>query len=133
LHWENTTDGRLKGVPALGYLIECEGRSWLLPGDTRTYHSAGLPEFASIDVVFAHLWLGRGCALLDKPPLLDAFCRFYGQTSAHQVILTHLYELGRDASDYWDDAHVDMVRAKFRKVAADLPISCLVMGESAPL
>jgi hypothetical protein len=133
LHWENTPDGNLKGVPSLGYLIECNGRRWLFPGDTRTYDAAQLPPFPNVDVVFAHLWLGRGSALEDSPPLLDGFCRFHLDTGARHVILTHLNELGRDANDYWSDAHVELVRTKFREMAAGTSVSHLVMGSSVLL
>ena len=133
LHWETTREGKIKGVPALGYLLECNGRRWLFPGDTRTYNSAQLPAFSAVDVVFAHLWLGRGAALSDSPPLLDSFCRFYLETGARQVILTHLNELGRDANDYWREAHVELVRQKFLKMHANIPISHLLMGDSVLL
>jgi hypothetical protein len=133
LHWETTQDGNLKGVPALGYLIECNGRRWLFPGDTRTYDSAGLPAFPAVDVAFAHLWLGRGSALEDRPPLLEPFCRFHLKTGTRQIILTHLRELGRDACDYWDDEHVKLVHRKFRELSADVAVSHLLMGENALL
>jgi hypothetical protein len=94
---------------------------------------AQLPVFPDIDVVFAHLWLGRGAALEDLPPLLDAFCRFFLETGARQVILTHLNEFGRDANDYWGDAHMELVREKFRKMSAEIPISYLAMGDAALL
>jgi hypothetical protein len=133
LHWETTQDGTLRGVPALGYLIECNGRRWLFPGDTRDYNAAQLPVFPDIDVVFAHLWLGRGSALANPPPLNEAFCRFYLETGARQVILTHLHELGRDANDYWNEEHIDAVRTKFREMSPGFPVSHLLMGESALL
>jgi hypothetical protein len=133
LHWESAQDGTLKGVPALGYLVECNGRRWLFPGDTRTYNSAQLPAFPAVDVVFAHLWLGRGSALDESPPLLDAFCRFHLDSGARQIILTHLRELGRDANDYWDDGHVDLVRIKLQELSADVPVSHLLMGEGTLL
>jgi hypothetical protein len=133
LHWETTQDRTLRGVPALGYLIECNRRRWLFPGDTRTYNSAQLPAFSDIDMAFAHLWLGRGAAIQDSPPLLDAFCRFHLETGARQVLLTHLNELGRDASDYWEETHVELVRKKFKEMGANIPVSQLVMGDSVIL
>lgn len=133
LHWETTEDGTLRGVPALGYLIECNGRRWLFPGDTRNYGTAQLPIFPEIDVVFAHLWLGRGSALADPPPLRDAFCRFCLETGARQAILTHLHELGRDANDYWHEGHIDSVRSKFLEMSPGFAVSQLLMGESAQL
>ena len=126
-------DGRLKGVPALGYLVECNGRRWLFPGDTRTYNAVQLPAFSDIDVVFAHLWLGRGAALADPPPQIDSFCRFFLETGARQVILTHLNELGRDANDYWGATHVALVRNKLREIGANIPVSHLLMGDSVLL
>jgi hypothetical protein len=61
LHWEDAPDypdGR-RGVPATGYLIEQGGKRWLFPGDTRKFDPAGLPDLGPVDVLFAHLWLGR--------------------------------------------------------------------------
>ena len=78
LHWEDAPDypdGR-RGVPATGYLIELGGKRWLFPGDTRTYNVTQLPHFRPLDVLFAHLWLGRGAALQSHPPLLELFWRF---------------------------------------------------------
>jgi L-ascorbate metabolism protein UlaG (beta-lactamase superfamily) len=62
LHWETTPDGNRRGVPSMGYLIECNGRRWLFPGDTRTYNASQLPALDAVDAVFVHLWLGRGSA-----------------------------------------------------------------------
>jgi L-ascorbate metabolism protein UlaG (beta-lactamase superfamily) len=66
LHWEKTLDGNLKGVPAMGYLIRCNDRRWLFPGDTRAYDTTQLPRVDSVDDIFAHLWLGRGSALMMR-------------------------------------------------------------------
>ncbi len=133
LHWEITQKGILRGVPALGYLVECNGRRWLFPGDTRNYDATQLPVFPDIDLVFAHLWLGRGSALENPPPLLDAFCRFCLETGARRGILTHLNELGRDANDYWNENHLESVRARFQKMSPEFTVSHLLMGESARL
>jgi hypothetical protein len=86
-----------------------------------------------VDVVFAHLWLGRGSALEYPPPLLDVFCRFYLETGARHLILAHLRELGRDANDYWDESHVELVRAKLRNIYANIAISHSLMGDSVLL
>ncbi|MGE5462723.1 MAG: MBL fold metallo-hydrolase [Syntrophothermus sp.] len=129
LHWETLPDGTSRGVPSMGYLVECNGRRWLFPGDTRTYDPTQFPAFSDIDVVFAHLWLGRDAALEDPPPLLDPFCRFFQATGARQVILTHLNELGRDASNFWGEAHAELVRKKIEEMCVNIPVSHLVMGE----
>jgi hypothetical protein len=130
LHWETASDGNFKGVPAMGYLIECNGKRWLLPGDTRTYNASQLPVFDFVDVAFAHLWLGRGSALLDEPPLLEDFCRFFLDLNPRCLILTHLNEFGRNAADYWDDTHVRSVCAKFQDISMNIPIASLAMGST---
>jgi hypothetical protein len=84
----------------------------------------------SLDNIFAHLWLGRGCALMDEPPLLDAFCRFFLSLSPRRIILTHLNELGRDANDFWDESHVQIVDSRFREISENILVTHLVMGES---
>jgi L-ascorbate metabolism protein UlaG (beta-lactamase superfamily) len=133
LHWETTPDGSLKGVPATGYLIEFNGRRWLFPGDTRTYDTSQLPSTGPVDRLFAHLWLGRGCALMDDPPLLDAFCHFCLDLQPRRVILTHLNEFGRDAEDFWDESHTHAVRTRFREISAGAHMSQALMGESVLL
>jgi len=130
LHWETQPDGNPKGIPAMGYRIECNGKLWLFPGDTRTYDAAQLPAFGPVDVLFAHLWLGRGSALIDKPPLLDDFCRFFLRLKPRRLILTHLNEFGRNASDFWDASHVQCVTSKFREMNPDISIAPARMGEN---
>jgi L-ascorbate metabolism protein UlaG (beta-lactamase superfamily) len=133
LHWETTPDGSLKEVSAMGYQIECHGRRWLFPGDTRTYNPSQLPAFDSVDTIFAHLWLGRGSALMDKPPLVDSFCRFFLDLKPRRLILTHLNEFGRDASDHWDESHAQLICSTLCKMLASLPVKSLQMGNSVLL
>jgi len=133
LHWESGPDGTRRGVPAVGYLIECNGKRWLFPGDTRCYDATQLPEFGKVDVVFAHLWLGRGCALMEEPPLLDTFCKFCLDLKPQSIALTHLHEFGRAAHDYWDETHVQSVCSKLRQMSVNLPVAHLIMGNSVLL
>jgi len=130
LHCETKPDGNLKGVPAMGYLIECNGKRWLFPGDTRTYDASLLPALDPVDVLFAHLWLGRGSALMDEPPLLDAFCRFFLDLRPHRLILTHLTEFGRDANDFWDDSHAWCVSSRFKQIDPDISVVPAFLGEN---
>ncbi len=67
-HFAVEADGSQRGVSAMGYLIEWGNRRWLFPGDTRTYDASQLPNFGPLTGLFAHLWLGRGCALRENPP-----------------------------------------------------------------
>lgn len=130
LHWETRPDGTIKGVPAMGYMIECMGKRWLFPGDTRTYDSAQIPAFDSLDTAFAHLWLGRSSALMDEHPLLDSFCRFFLDLNPRQLILTHLNEFGRAADDCWDDSHAQLVCSTLRKMSTTISVMPLHLGYS---
>jgi len=131
LHWEDAPgypDGR-RGVPASGYLVELDGRRWLFPGDTRTYDPAGLPDHGPVDVLFAHLWLGRGAALQTHPPLLEQFCRFCLALQPQRLILTHLQEWGRQASEFWNLEPVELVVSVFKEHAPLLPIEIACTGD----
>ncbi|HNQ93420.1 MAG: MBL fold metallo-hydrolase [Anaerolineales bacterium] len=133
LHWETSPEGDLKGVPAMGYLIECDGKRWLFPGDTRAYDASQLPAFGSVDTVFAHLWLGRSSALLDEPPLLDSFCRFFLDLHPRRLILTHLNEFGRAANDLWNESHAQLICSAFSRISAQFSVTPLLMGNSVVL
>lgn len=106
-----------RGVPELGYLVESGSKRWLFPGDTRSYAHAQLPEFGRLDAVFAHLWLGKACALQPEPPQLEAFCEFYARFDTHRLIVTHLYEFGREADELWTLEHFKRVKAVLDKRA----------------
>jgi L-ascorbate metabolism protein UlaG (beta-lactamase superfamily) len=128
LHWETTSDDTLRGVPAMGYLIECNGRRWLFPGDTRNYDASRLPSLEPADILFAHLWLGRSSALMDEPPLLDAFCRFCLDLEPSRVILAHLNEFGRDANDLWDESHARCVSSRIEEINPGISVTPAYVG-----
>jgi hypothetical protein len=135
LHWEAapSENGPQHGVPEMGYLVEFNNKRWLFPGDTRDFKTELMPSFGSVDGLFAHLWLGRGCALMEEPPLLDAFCQFCVDLQPKQVVLTHLEELGREADDYWDGRHAEKVMSHCRQFAQQVSISAAYMGGSVNL
>jgi hypothetical protein len=135
LHWEESPEDQRKtrGVPAMGYGVAFNGKRWLFPGDTRNYCPDRLPWHGRVDGMFAHLWLGRGCALLDEPPLLDDFCWFYSNPQPKWVILTHLEEFGREADDYWEDRHVQKVITQLGQIAPQIHVSAIRIGESVAL
>jgi len=133
LHWETIPVGTRKGVPALGYLIEFNGKRCLFPGDTRTYDELQFPDFDVVDYLFAHLWLGRGCALMEDPPLRDAFCHFCHELKSRHIILTHLDEFGRDAADFWDETHAQKVCSQLQAFASGVSVIPAYLGESVLL
>ncbi len=135
LHWQEAPDypdGR-RGVPAMGYLVEQGANRWLFPGDTRTYDPFGLPDFGPVDILFAHLWLGKSAALQNHPPLLDDFCRFCLALHPRRVILTHLEEWGRDVPDFWDSEHAKQVILAHKIQAPLLPIEAAYTGDEVLL
>ena len=117
----------------MGYLVEFSGKRWLLPGDTRTYEAAQLPDFGALDGLFAHLWLGRGCALLEEPPLLEDFCRFCLDLHARRILVTHLEEFGRSAQDTWRSAHAMRVIERIGQENVKLCAQAVFTGESVQL
>ena len=135
LHWEadHSAFTAEHGVPEMGYLVEFNGRRWLFPGDTRDYKPGLLPSFGQVDGLFAHVWLGRGCALREEPPLLNEFCQFCLALRPGQVILTHLEEFGREATDYWNGRHAGKVKERCGQLAPQVPVSEVYMGQSVTL
>jgi L-ascorbate metabolism protein UlaG (beta-lactamase superfamily) len=131
LHWQDDPDspGSRRGVPATGYLVEQGSKRWLFPGDTRSYDPSGLPDLGPVDVLFAHLWLGKGAALQPHLSLLGPFCRFCLALKPRRIILTHLEEWGRDAPDFWDSEHAEQVVLELEKYAPILPVEVALIGE----
>ncbi len=134
-HWETDTTcpGRRRGVPETGYLLEFCGKRWLFPGDIRTYDANELPSMGPVDGLFAHLWLGHGCALNEKPPLLERFCSFCLDLQPKRVVLTHLNEFGRRGDDYWHEGHVHLVNDWFRNRGLDGFVEYACLGQGVKL
>jgi L-ascorbate metabolism protein UlaG (beta-lactamase superfamily) len=132
-HLITFADGTCKGVPEMGYLVECMGKRWLFPGDTRVYDVSRLPKFGEVDLLFAHLWLGHGAALKESEQELDAFCQFCADLHPGEVILTHLEEFGRDANDFIDEEHAKKVIKLFASKYQNIRSSSLRMGEKVSL
>ncbi len=130
LHWEypgRWGEGEpVAGIEATGYLAEWNDRRLLVPGDTRTYQSAALPDFGAVDTVIAHVWLGRGAGLDAAPPRLGEMCSFIASLRPKEkVYLGHLEEVSREPEDYWTREHADEVRRrlaqKLHGVAVEAP------------
>jgi len=114
-HSEVRPDGTINKVISTGYFVETAESSYLFPCDVRTYDPDCLKPFIHASTVFAHVFLGRSAALSPEPPLLDAFVRFYLSCHPEKIILTHLYELGRDAEDCWLTSHAKTAARAFSK------------------
>lgn len=140
LHWEAVPpemhprypDGR-RGLPETGYLVEAGEKRWLFPGDIRNFDPSQLPIFGPVDVLFAHIWLGRAAANSPVPPLVDEFCRFYLALQPQRIVLTHLEEWGRPARDFWDVQHARLIIDSFHERAPDLPVEVARLGDRVDL
>lgn len=117
------------GVPSMGYLAEFDHKRWLFPGDTRTYEFSLLPEFGELDGVVAHLWLGKGEALESRPSKLKEFSDFFSKFNTNQLIITHLYEYGRELSERWDLHHFKLVKSSLQSKLPGMKIIAGLMGE----
>lgn len=113
------------GVPETGYLAEFNHKRWLFPGDTRTYDRSALPEFGDLDGAVAHLWLGKTAAQNFPPRLLEDFCAFFAGFKARRLVITHLYEHGRDASDLWTLEHFAKVQEYLQRKHGCVPEAAL--------
>jgi phosphoribosyl 1,2-cyclic phosphodiesterase len=128
-----TQNERPRGVPAMGYLVEFNGKRWLFPGDTRNLTPEKSFNFGPVDIDFAHLWLGKSSALEQNPPFLQDFYTFHTNLLAHRIVITHLEELGRDEEDYWDAGHYAQVEAIFHQLSPDIHVEPAYLGDGVNL
>ncbi len=104
-HYELLKSGERNHVDSTGYFIETANASYLFPCDIRTYDPSCLEKFKDVSAVFAHVFLGRSAAAVCNPPLLNSFVDFYLSCHPKMIVLSHLYELGRDPEDCWLSSH----------------------------
>lgn len=117
------------GIPEMGYLAEFNGRRWLFPGDTRHYDISVLPEFGELDGVFAHLWLGKGCALQENPPYLEDFHAFFSYLNPARLVIAHLQEIGREKDELWDLHHYAQVALTFQQNSSSIKLQPALTGQ----
>lgn len=121
------------GVPEMGYLAEFSGKKWAFPGDTRLFPAQELTKHGSLDGIFAHLWLGKKCALYETPPLLEDFCRFFTEPAPSRLVVTHMHEMARKPDDFWDSSHFSQVYAKCQELNPEILVTPAWMGMSVNL
>jgi len=121
------------GVPETGYLVAFDGQRWLFPGDIRNYQFDRLPEFGRLDGVVAHLWLGKARAMEEIPPLLQTFCDFFESFDTSRLLITHLYEFGRDEREMWRASHFELVRKEIMRRNPAMQVEKALMGDRVKL
>jgi hypothetical protein len=86
-----------------------------------------------VDGLFAHLWLGRGSALLESPLLLEAFAEYCLALQPRRIVITHLNEFGRAPADLWGAVHACRAIHSLRQRAPLLPVTPALMGDCVEL
>jgi len=121
------------GIPEMGYLVEFDGHRWLFPGDIRLFDITRIPDFGHLDGVFAHLWLGKACAQIDPPPMLEEFCAFFSCFKTGRLVITHLNEFGRDVTELWDETHYRSVVQVFKQNRPGIQVEMGLTGDKIHL
>lgn len=96
-------------------------------------YKAPPPDGEPVDYTFGHVFLGREDATGDRFSLLEDFCRFMTAKKCRNLILTHLYEIGRDARDMWCFRHAQMIREKIAEYDDELSVEIPRFGDTLPL
>ena len=107
--------GHTRGSSAVreyGFCIEYREESYIFPTDVRDYGFA-FPKFKNPRALFAHLWLGKGCALvLEDNEYVDDFCRFVESFGAKENYVAHLYDIHRTIDEMWSEVNFEMVKSR---------------------
>jgi hypothetical protein len=135
-HWEYeagaTSDATpMKGVPSLAYLFEFNQKRLYFAGDVRSYDLTHMPQPGRLNAVIAHVWLGRMPHEHAAPPLLVPFCDYFSRFDTTHLLLTHLYELGRELKDLWTLDHARSILEEFAARAPTTQVTACCRGERA--
>lgn len=112
-----------KGVPSLAFMVKTREKTFLFPGDVRDFDRCQMP--IGCDVMAGHVWLGRNSALLaPEETALQQYVRFVQRLQPKRLLLTHLYDLRRQASDMWTYQHAKWIQDALRGsgIQADIPM-----------
>ena len=121
------------GYPSCSYNIELpDGIKIFMPADIRDF-SAGIPDMSEVDYTFGHIFLGREDATGNNFSHLHDFVDFIMRRKCGSVILTHLYELGRQPRDLWTHRHAVMAEAEIRKKDPEIKVYIPHFGEALHL
>lgn len=104
-----------ESVPEYGFSVEYNGKNYVFAGDIRDYSTQSLYKPDNIEVLFAHLWLGKANALnVHANEYAEKFCDFVRFFKAEKVFIAHLFDPRRTVEDMWTDLHFDLVKDKLK-------------------
>jgi len=104
-------EGFVSFVREYGFHLQCGGKNYIFPGDVRNYDPSFYSPLPGADILFAHLWLGKGQALTPPwEPKLSEFCEFLLSFRPKCVTLAHLYEVAREPEEMWTYQHAGAVK-----------------------
>ena len=112
-----------KGVPSLAFCVTTSEKTFLFPGDVRDYEHCRMP--VDCDVVFSHVWLGRGCATADREnTALGKYLEFVRALRPKQLLLTHLYDIRRLENEQWTYKHALWIKDALQNtgIQAEAPV-----------
>ena len=99
-------------MPEYGFSVCFGGKNYVFPADVRDYEKPH-PDFGKVEVLVAHLWLGKANALnLSYNPYVDKFADFVNGFSPKRVLLGHMLDFRRSIEDMWSEIHMDAVVGK---------------------
>lgn len=137
-HWEyspgaSRSEPPLKGLHSVSYLLEFHNKKWYFPGDVRAYDVVDRPSVGKIDGIAAHVWLGRMEDPLSDPPQLKPFCDYFSGFQSPRLVLTYLYEVGREMKDIWTLDHAQSIIQASRDLSPSGKVEAHCTGERVDL
>lgn len=101
-----------KGLDEYGYIVTADGApSMAFPGDIRDFSVEKLPSLPKCDYCFAHVWLGDNNSFAENyGDRIEAFAKFMLHFSNKNIILSHLYEIGRRDASMWRREHAELIK-----------------------
>ncbi len=94
-HWEgsNSLESGQRGVPSTGYLIEYNGKRWLFPGDTRTFHPDALTCFGPVEISHCPFVVGTRLCITGNTCTIGSILSFLPFLTTQSY---HRYSPGRN-------------------------------------
>lgn len=123
--------GTMNGVKEYGYYVTAENSaSMVFPVDVRDLSLDNWPDIPKADYCFANVWLGDlQCMNKTDPDIVTAFAKFMLKLSDKNILLTHLYENGREDASMWRSYHAALIVEEIARLSPDTAAIMPLPGE----